>query len=111
MAKPRHDDLTAPQARRRKRASERYGPLGALAANWIGVPNTKAWRKGAAGEQHVARQLAKHLRGSNVVLIHDRRIPGPGRANIDHLTIGGAVKFPWPGGHPGRVKMRRCTGR
>jgi hypothetical protein len=78
------------QARRRERASERYGPLGALAVKWIGEPSTEAWRRGAAGEQHVARQLAKHLRGSNVVLIHDRRIPGRGRANIDHLTIGPA---------------------
>jgi hypothetical protein len=79
------------QARRRERAAARYGPrLGALLANWIGDPSTEAWRQGATGEQHVARQLTKHLRSSNVVLIHDRRIPGRGRANIDHLAIGPA---------------------
>ncbi|MGO9960573.1 MAG: nuclease-related domain-containing protein [Solirubrobacteraceae bacterium] len=78
------------QAARRERARERYGPLGALAANWIGDPNVEAWARGAAGEQQTARALAKHLRGSHVIVIHDRRIPGHGRANIDHLAIGPA---------------------
>ncbi len=82
------------QDRRTERARQRYGPLGVLAANWIGDPSTEAWRQGAAGEQHAARQLAKHLRRSELILIHDRRIPGRGRGrgrgNIDHLVIGRA---------------------
>lgn len=76
------------QDRRTEQARQRYGPLGVLAANWIGDPSTEAWRQGAAGERHAARQLAKHLRRSEVILIHDRRIPGRGRGNIDHLVIG-----------------------
>jgi hypothetical protein len=78
------------QARRVERSRQRYGPLGALAANWIGDPSVEAWRQGAAGEQHTARELAKHLRGSDVTLLHDRRIPGRGRGNIDHLAVGPA---------------------
>lgn len=78
------------QDRRTEQGRQRYGPLGALAATWIGDPSTEAWRQGAAGEQHAARQLAKHLRHSDAILIHDHRIPGRGRANIDHVIIGPA---------------------
>ncbi len=78
------------QTQRRERARKRYGPLGALAANWIGDPNVEAWARGAAGEQQTARALAKHLRGSHVIVTHDRRIHGRGRANIDHIAIGPA---------------------
>jgi hypothetical protein len=85
-----HREYERRQARRVERARQRYGPRGALAANWIGDPNVEAWRQGASGEQHTARELAKHLRGSDVALLHDRRIPGRGRANIDHLAIGPA---------------------
>ena len=42
---------------------------------------------GARGEERVARQLQKYLKGRGVVLLHDRRIPGT-RANIDHIAIG-----------------------
>lgn len=85
-----HNEYERRQARRVERARQRYGPLGALAANWIGDPHVEAWRQGAAGEQYTARELAKHLRGSDVALLHDRRIPGRGRANIDHVAIGPA---------------------
>ena len=50
--------------------------------------STRAWKQGADAEIRVARQLAKHLNGRHVVLLHDRRIPGRGRANIDHIAIG-----------------------
>lgn len=54
--------------------------------------STRAWKQGAQGELRAGRALARHLRGYGVVLLHDRRIPGRGRANIDHLAIGpGAV--------------------
>jgi hypothetical protein len=75
---------------RLKRARTRYGPLGTFIANWVGDPNTEAWRQGAAGEQQTARELAKHLRGADTIVIHDRRIPGRGRANIDHIVLGAA---------------------
>jgi len=35
-----------------------------------------------------ARALAWRLHRSHVVVLHDRRIPGRGRANIDHIAIG-----------------------
>jgi hypothetical protein len=55
----------------------------------IGDPqSTRAWKQGADAEIRVARQLAKHLNGRDVVLLHDRRIPGRGRANIDHIAVG-----------------------
>jgi hypothetical protein len=85
-----HREYERRQARRVERARERYGSLGAFAANWIGDPATEAWRQGAAGEQRTARELAKHLRGSDAVLLHDRRVPGRGRVNIDHLAAGPA---------------------
>ncbi len=85
-----HREYVRRQARRVELARQRYGPLGALAANWIGDPNVEAWRQGAAGEEHTARELDRHLRGSDIALLHDRRIPGRGRANIDHLAVGPA---------------------
>jgi hypothetical protein len=48
----------------------------------------QAWQQGAGGEIATARELARRLRRSVVIVIHDRRIPGRGRANIDHLTVG-----------------------
>jgi Nuclease-related domain len=77
------------RAQREQRARARLGPLGQTVARLIGDPqSTRAWKQGANAEIRVARQLAKHLNGRHVVLLHDRRIPGRGRANIDHITIG-----------------------
>src|SRR5205085_1810838 len=50
--------------------------------------STRAWASGAAGERRVAERLAV-LAGEDVLLLHDRRIPGT-RANIDHLAVGPA---------------------
>jgi hypothetical protein len=50
--------------------------------------STSAWKQGAEGEAKVAQRLAKLLDGSGVHLLHDRRLTGHGRANIDHLAIG-----------------------
>lgn len=47
-----------------------------------------AWRQGAEGEAATARTREIRLQRSDVVVIHDRRIPGRGRANIDRLAIG-----------------------
>jgi hypothetical protein len=55
----------------------------------LGDPqSTRAWKQDADEEIRVARQLARHLSGRGVVFLHDRRIPGRGRANIDHIAIG-----------------------
>lgn len=77
------------RAGRRQRANARYGALGALFAHVTADPaSIQAWRQGAGGELATAHQLARFLHRSDVILIHDRRIPGRGRANIDHLAIG-----------------------
>ena len=47
--------------------------------------STKAWERGAVGEERVAAILAK-LDQARVTLLHDRRIPGS-RANIDHIAV------------------------
>jgi hypothetical protein len=75
-------------AARRKRARARYGPLGSLFASIIVDPSVQAWQQGAGGELETARQLSRLVARSSVILIHDRRIPARGRANIDHLAIG-----------------------
>lgn len=75
--------------RRRENAKARHGALGALAATLTADPFTiEAWRYGAGGELQTARELHRHLRRADVVVIHDRRIPVRGRANIDHIAIG-----------------------
>ena len=74
---------------RRQRVRARYGPVGSLVAALAGEPrNVGAWRQGAEGEAATARALEQRLHRSDVVLMHDRRVPGRGRANIDHIAIG-----------------------
>lgn len=73
---------------RRERVRARYGPVGSLVAALVGEPrNVDAWRQGAEGEAATARALEQRLHRSDVVLLHDRRVPGRGRANIDHIAI------------------------
>jgi hypothetical protein len=48
--------------------------------------STNAWARGAAGEERLASFLEREL-GDEVILLHDRRIPGS-RANIDHIAVG-----------------------
>ena len=79
------------QQARRQRVRARYGPVGSLVAALAGEPrNVDAWRQGAEGEAATARALEWRLHRSDVVLMHDRRVPGRGRANIDHIAIGPA---------------------
>jgi hypothetical protein len=74
---------------RRRRVRERYGPVGSILTALAGEPhNVHAWKQGAEGEAATARALERHLRRTDVVVLHDRRIPGRGRANIDHIAIG-----------------------
>jgi hypothetical protein len=74
---------------RRSRLRVRYGVIGSAVAALAGDPSHLAvWQQGAEGEVATARRLEAHLRRTDVVLLHDRRIPGRGRANIDHVAIG-----------------------
>lgn len=99
-------------AKREQYARERLGGFGVLLARVIDEPqSTRVWRQGARGEVRTAERLAKHLEGSDVRLLHDRRVPRHGNANIDHIAVGpagvlvidtktnrGKVKTDWLGG-------------
>jgi hypothetical protein len=75
--------------RREDHARSKLGRLGVALARVIDEPtSTKVWRQGGRGEVRTAARLAKHLAGTGLRLLHDRRIPGHGQANIDHLAIG-----------------------
>src|SRR4051812_14009096 len=58
------------------------------------------WRRGAAAERRTGRQLAR-LDPAYFHVLHDRALPGPSRANLDHLVIGltgvyAVVSRRWP---------------
>jgi Nuclease-related domain len=71
------------------------GLLGAAGVGWLvrfrPSQETTAWRRGAAGERHTARLLAR-LDRRGWAILHDLAVPGS-RANIDHLAIGPAGVF------------------
>jgi hypothetical protein len=95
--------------RREARARERFGRLGV----WLtsDPTSTTVWKQGAAGEVRTADRLRKHLGGSGVRLLHDRRIPGRGSANIDHLAVGpGGVTVIDTKTHRGSVRVERVGG-
>jgi nuclease-like protein len=98
--------------RREQHARERLGGLGALLARVTDEPtSTKVWRQGANGEVRSAARLAKHLGGTAVRLLHDRRIPGHGQANIDHVAVGpGGVTVIDTKTHRGEVRVDRIGG-
>ena len=80
---------STPSCRARRRARERFGVVGVGIARITGDPSsTRVWQQGAQGEAKVATRLGKLLEGSGVHLLHDRRLIGHGRANIDHLAVG-----------------------
>jgi hypothetical protein len=53
--------------------------------------STRAWERGAVGEEKLANSL-DGLLGRGAQVLHDRRIPGS-RANIDHIVIAPAGVF------------------
>lgn len=74
---------------RERRARERAGVVGVWWARLKGDPlSTLWWKQGGEGEVKIARRLADLLDGSGVHLLHDRRMPGRGKANIDHIAVG-----------------------
>jgi hypothetical protein len=98
--------------RREDYASEKLGGLGVVLARGIDEPTTtKVWRQGGDGEVRSAARFAKHLEGTPVRLLHDRRISGHGQANIDHLAIGpGGVTVIDTKTHGGDIRVDRVGG-
>jgi hypothetical protein len=85
------------------------GPAGLLAAAALAWAlrfrsslETRAWRRGAAGERRTAR-LLRHLEQRGWVVLHDLAVPGS-PANIDHLVIG-------PGGVVVVIDSKQYRGR
>lgn len=99
-------------AAREQRARDRMGGVGVLLARATGDPTgTKVWKQGAEGEERTAKRLEKLLRDSGVMLLHDRRIPRHGQANIDHLAVGpGGVTVIDSKTHRGKVRVRSVGG-
>jgi hypothetical protein len=111
---------------REQRAREKLGGLGAFLAKVIDEPSSnRVWQQGGNGEVRVAARLEKLLGGSGVRLLHDRRVPGHGQANIDHIAVGpggvtvidakthrGKIRRDWEGGlFTERRTILRVNGR
>jgi hypothetical protein len=76
------------RAARERAVRERHPRIGGLLLALGTAPaHERAWKVGAEGEERAAARLARLLRNTRVVLLHDRRLPGS-RANIDHLAVG-----------------------
>jgi Nuclease-related domain len=72
--------------RREQGVLEHHPRLGRLMLAVSEEPqSTKAWAKGADGEQRVGARLER-LTTSGAVVLHDRQMPGS-RANIDHIVV------------------------
>ena len=72
---------------RDRHAREKLGAAGGLLADVIDEPaSARAWQQGGNGEVQVAARLEKLLNGTGIRLLHDRRVPGHGHANIDGHT-------------------------
>lgn len=74
------------RASRENRVRTAHPKIGGLLLALRDEPNhQRVWARGADGEEHVAKLLAKYL-DDNVVVLHDRRVRRS-RANIDHIAI------------------------
>jgi hypothetical protein len=92
-------------AKREEKVKERYGRrFGGLLLAVVDEPqSTRAWAKGARGEQKLAEAIAGL---PDVVALHDRSVPGT-RGNIDHLVIAPAGLFVVDAKHyDGRLRIR-----
>jgi len=88
-ARREHERRVAKREQRIRSAHPRIG--GFLLAVTDEPQSTRAWERGAIGEETLACTLnAFTARGARV--LHDRRIPGT-RANIDHILIAPAGVF------------------
>ena len=100
------------RAKRRDHARGKLGVAGTALAGMIDEPgSTKAWQTGGKGEVRAGERLTKHLREHGVALLHDRRVPGHGRANIDHIAIGpGGITVIDTKAIKGKVRTQRIGG-
>jgi hypothetical protein len=65
---------------------DKWGRLGGLAVALSDErQSTKAWERGAIGEERIGARLDS-LATNGIAILHDRRIPGS-KANIDHIAI------------------------
>jgi hypothetical protein len=99
-------------AAREDRARQKLGPLGVVLARMTDEPqSTRAWKTGADGEERVGARLAELLADTEVKLLHDRRMPGRGAANIDHVAIGpGGITVIDTKNYRGKVRTERIGG-
>lgn len=98
-------------AQREDHARQTLGVFGVALARLVDEPQrTKAWKRGAEGEERVGRRLEKLLEGSGVKLLHDRRIPRS-TANIDHIAVGpGGITVIDTKNYRGKVRIDRVGG-
>jgi hypothetical protein len=91
---------------RERHAREKFGGIGGFLAKVMEEPaSTLAWQQGANGEVRAGARLEKLLDGTGVRLLHDRRVPGRGRANIDHIAVGpGGVTVIDTKTHRGKIR-------
>jgi hypothetical protein len=76
-------------AKREEAVKERWGDrLGGVVLALTDEPqSTRAWAAGARGEERLAEAL------DGFTVLHDRRVPGTTRGNIDHLVVAPAGVF------------------
>jgi hypothetical protein len=99
-------------AKREDHARQTLGGFGVLLARVIDEPqSTKAWQQGGNAEVRAGDRLTKLLKDRGVRLLHDRRVPRHGGANIDHIAIGPAgVLVIDTKSHKGKIKTDRVGG-
>jgi hypothetical protein len=74
------------KAKDEEKLREKWGRFGGLAVALSDERQpTKAWDRGAVGEERLGARL-NALAGPGLAVLHDRRIPGS-KANIDHIAI------------------------
>lgn len=79
------------RTRREAKTRESHPTLGKLLLRVQSAPASEAaWNTGAEGEEALATHLAKTC--PDVLVLHDRRIPGR-RTNIDHIAVGPSGVF------------------
>lgn len=98
--------------KREDHAREKLGGVGVFLARVIDEPqSTTAWKKGAEGEARAGARFEKLLEGSGVKLLHDGRMPGTTRANIDHIAVGpGGITVIDTKNYRGKVRVDRIGG-
>ena len=107
----RQERAVAEDAAWREQVVKAHPALGRIATLVTAKPvvgpasqRTRAWAKGAAGEEHLGRHLT--MLPETVVVLHDRRIPGT-KANIDHIAISPSGVFVIDAkNYAGRVEVR-----